>query len=129
MPSDASDRSVVIVPEPPHAAACASCVRPLVWLYHANSQRWISFATDSQDRDTIHVHRCRRNREDTDWRTLRPVPPEKIRAGAAFVRRAMGWTKPAPPPPRPAWSEPTRALSIVATHTDPRGTNPEGTNE
>jgi hypothetical protein len=117
----------VNITEPPPAAACAMCVRPLTWLYHAPSQRWISFATDPADRDTVHVHRCRRNRTDTDWRTIRPVAPEKVRAGAALVRRVMGWGSQPKPPPRPAWSEPTRALSIVAAHTDPRGTNPEGT--
>jgi hypothetical protein len=90
------------------------CVRPLVWLYHAPSQRWISFATDSADRDTVHVHRCRRNREDTDWRSIRPVQPEKVRAGAALVRRVMGWGPQPKPAPRPSWSEPTRALSIVS---------------
>jgi hypothetical protein len=104
----------LIIPEPPPAAACAMCVRPLVWLYHARSERWISMATDPNDRYTLHVHRCRRNREDTDWRSIRPVPPEKLRAGAAMVRRVMGWTKP-PPPVRPAWAEPTRALTVVNT--------------
>lgn len=115
----------MIVPEPPPAAACAMCVRPLVWLYHARSERWLSFATDPDDRYTVHVHRCRGDRADTDWRSIRPQPPEKLRAGAAMVRRAMGWTKPSPPPSRPAWSEPTRALTVV-TPTSPRGHNPEG---
>ena len=118
----------MIVPEPPPAAACAMCVRPLVWLYHASSQRWISFATDQADRDTVHVHRCQDRREDHDWRTVTPVSPSRLKAGADRVRQAMGWTKSTAEPSRPAWSEPTRALSIVATHTDSRGTtNPEGT--
>lgn len=103
----------MIVPEPPPAAACAMCVRPLVWLYHASSERWISFATDPADRYTIHVHQCRRDREDTDWRTIRRVPPERVKAGANLVRKVMGWSKPSPPQSRPAWSEPTRALTLV----------------
>ena len=103
----------MIVSEPPPAAACAMCVRPLVWLYHARSERWLSFATDPDDRYTIHVHQCRTNRTDTDWRTLRPVAPEKVRAGAERVRQAMGWAKPRPA--APAWAEPTRALTTVPT--------------
>lgn len=81
------------IPQPPPAAACATCVRPLVHLWSPRHERWITFATDPDDRDTLHVHRCHERRDERNWRTTTPVPPERVSAGADRVRAALGWNQ------------------------------------
>jgi hypothetical protein len=82
---------VIEIEEPPEdLRACATCSRPLVWLYSARTRVWLAFATVPGDLDTLRVHRCRLEPRTSDyWRYLEPQDPETIRAGAALARREL----------------------------------------
>lgn len=79
------------IPDPPPAAACATCARPLVHLWSPRTNRWQTFATEPADPDLLRVHRCHERHDPWDWRTRPAVQPERIHAGADRVRAAMGW--------------------------------------
>lgn len=46
------------IPDPPNTRACASCMSPILWLYSARTQMWVSFVTDAGSTRTLHVHGC-----------------------------------------------------------------------
>jgi hypothetical protein len=82
---------VIEIEEPPDdLRACASCSRPLVWLYSARTRIWLAFATVPEDLETLRVHRCRLQPRSSDyWRYLEPQSPETAHAGAARVREEL----------------------------------------
>jgi hypothetical protein len=111
-----------LIPPQPSERACATCMRPLAWLWSSRYQRWICFAQNPADRDTLHVHRCNHLRDDRDWRTTAPVAPSRVRAGAAMARRILGWTRRPDEheQPEPSWQAPTRHLTVVRPRDEDR---------
>jgi hypothetical protein len=82
---------VIEIEEPPtDIRACATCQRPLVWLFSARTRVWIAFATVPDKVDELRVHRCRLEPRSSDyWRYLELQDPETIHAGAALVRAEL----------------------------------------
>lgn len=85
---------MIEIEEPPDdLRACATCQRPLVWLFSARTRVWLAFATVPGDLETLRVHRCRLEPRSSDyWRYLEPQSPETIHAGAERVRRELDKT-------------------------------------
>jgi hypothetical protein len=85
---------VIEIEEPPDIRACATCSRPLVWLFSGRTLVWIAFATVADDLKTLRVHECRLQPRSSDyWRYLEPQSPETIHAGAALVRAELAKTQ------------------------------------
>lgn len=90
------------IPDPPTIAACATCMRPLTWLYSPRKTVWVAFVRNG---DTITVHRCRDEPSRTpSWREQHRRSPEAVRAGAAKARAILAGELEPPPtylPPEP----------------------------
>lgn len=74
------------IQEPPDRAACATCSRPLVWLWSAKTQRWVSFVP--VDPETLRIHRCRELGEMPTWRQTQKADPPS--AEYLQVRQQLG---------------------------------------
>lgn len=67
---------MITIEEPPAAVACASCQRPIAWLYAFRTGRTFSVVVDETDRTVFRLHACRELQDQHTWRTLlRGDPP------------------------------------------------------
>lgn len=78
------------IPEPPDAAACATCMSAITWVWHQRSERWMSIVVDPVDRTRLRLDVCRELRNPghmPNWRdpvrTSAPDSPARAAARAA----------------------------------------------
>lgn len=81
---------MIEIEEPPDIRACATCSRPLVWMWSYRLQKPVAFVSDRASTRTLHVHECdRHGLPEPSWRQLELQTEETRRAGAALARQVL----------------------------------------
>lgn len=82
---------MITIDDPPTKFACASCAKPLHWLYSARRHAWVAFVPSGDLQLT--VHGCKHAQDAPTWRDVRRVDPATAHRGRALVDQVLNATK------------------------------------
>jgi hypothetical protein len=69
---------VIEIEEPPDQRACASCAKPVNWLWSYERKAWVAFVP-GPDQQHPEIHGCRHAQDPPTWRDIRPGdPPSEV---------------------------------------------------